>query len=252
MNVSAEIKLLLPFVLFLARIAAFIGSGPIFSWRFLPMRIRVGLTLVITIFLTNILPAPSVADYNNWLGICLLLLGEILFGLTMGMAITFVFTAVELAGKIIGRQMGLALAAIVDPATGQRNQPIGIILQTVFVLLFLAAGGHHMLLTFLAKSYEVFPVGQTPNIAVATGVIIDAGSVMLTFALKLAAPVLGAFMILLVVLGIMARVLPEMNILFLSLPMRVALGLFMAAAITPSLNSFIDEFAYWMNRMFVG
>ena len=252
MSISAEIKLLLPFVLFLARIAAFMGSGPIFSWRFLPMRIRVGLTLVITIFLTNILPVPLVADYDNWLGICLLLLGEILFGLTIGMAIALVFTAVELAGKIIGRQMGLALAAIIDPATGERNQPIGIILQTVFVLLFLAAGGHHMLLTFLVKSYEVFPVGQTPNIAAATGVIIDAGSVMLTFALKLAAPVLGAFMILLVVLGIMARVLPEMNILFLSLPMRVALGLFMAAAIIPSLNSFIDEFAYSMNRMFVG
>ena len=75
---------------------------------------------------------------------------------------------------------------------------------------------------------------------------------MLLFALKLAAPVLGAFLILAVLLSILSRALPEMNILMASFPLRVGMGLFMAAAIMPTLETFTIELARWMKKFLIG
>ena len=81
--------------------------------------------------------------------------------------------------------------------------------------------------------------------------VLNAGSTMLVFALKTAAPLLAAFLLLSVVLALLARVLPEMNVLLASLPLRVGMGFFMAAAIMPTLNELADELAAWMNRSLI-
>lgn len=108
-----------------------------------------------------------------------------------------------------------------------------------------------MLLLVLARSYQVFPIGRAPDMGALAGGIVAAGSTMLLFALKLAAPVLAAFLILAVVLAILARVLPEMNILMASMPLRVAMGLFMSAAVLPMLDSFTVDLADWIRQLMI-
>ena len=120
-------------------------------------------------------------------------------------------------------------------------------LGTVLVaMLFLSANGHHLFLLLIDKSYDVFPVGAEVNAGALAGALVQAGAVMLTLGLKLAAPMLAAFLLLAVVLAALARVLPEMNVLLTSLPLRVGLGLFMAAAIVSSLDVFAGEIAHWL------
>ena len=149
---------------------------------------------------------------------------------------------------IIKRQMGLAVAREVNPMTGEQSQPVGMLMEMCFAVFFLASGGHRLLLRLMARSWEVWPVGQWPDIGEATEALVDAGLAMLLFALRLAAPMLAAFLVLAVVLAILARILPEMNILVASLPLRIGLGLFMAAAILPSIQGFTRELGDWINR----
>jgi flagellar biosynthetic protein FliR len=98
------------------------------------------------------------------------------------------------------------------------------------------------------RSYDVFPIGQPPATAMMADSVLESGALMLVFGLKLAAPVLAGFLLLAVVLAVLARALPEMNILLASLPLRVGLGFFLAAAMVPSLGGFTEQFGEWISR----
>jgi len=179
----------------------------------------------------------------------LLIANEATYGLALGLVATFVFAAVKISGRIIERQMGLAMAEILDPLTGERAQPLGSLLEMIFIMLFLSANGHHLFLLIISRSYESFPAGSMPTIPVLAEGIINAGSTMLLHGLKLAAPILAAFLLLMVVLAVFARMVPEMNILFISFPLRVGLGLLMVAIFMPFISSFVGEFAKLMGKL---
>lgn len=242
----------LPFLVLLGRVSAFMAVLPIFGWRALPGRIRVVLALLLTVFVAMLTPpGPVVQQPLGAWAASLLIVGETLCGLALGLAVRLVFAAVEVGGRIASRQMGLALAGTYDPMSGGQSQPMAMFLEIIFVLFFLASSGHHLLLRLIFHSYEVFPVGSIPTLGQMAEGLVVAGSAMLLFGLKLAAPVLAAFLCLSVLLAILARVLPELNVLFLSLPLRVGLGLFMAAAIVPALSTLTDELAQWLQRFLI-
>jgi len=248
------IQLFLPFVLLLARIGAFFAVLPIFSWRALPVRVRAAIAFVVTVFFAAVRgPVMDVTGLTTGAA-AVAIAQEILYGLALGLAVTFVFLAVQQAGRMIGMQMGLGDAGIIDPVTGETVRPVGMFFEITFVLFFLAAGGHHLFLLLIDKSYFVFPAGgafDRQMIGRLAEALVDAGSTMLLMALRMAAPVLAAFLALSVVLGILARVLPEMNILLTSFPLRVGLGFVMAAMTLPSLDHFAGELGRWINTFFV-
>ncbi len=243
------IEKLLGFVMVLTRISAFFLVIPVFGWKSIPVRIKVALTILVTIFFSMITPVSIEAEKISVVEAVLLLANEATYGLALGLIATFVFAAVKFSGRIIERQMGLNIAQILDPLTGDSTQPLGNLLEMIFILLFLSANGHHLFLLIISRSYETFPAGRIPTIPVLAGGIIKAGSTLLMAGLKLAAPILAAFLVLMVVLAVFARMIPEMNILFISLPMRVGLGLLMVAIFLPFINTFVAEFADWMGKL---
>jgi flagellar biosynthetic protein FliR len=133
--------------------------------------------------------------------------------------------------------------------TGEEAQPLGNLLEMMFIIMFLSANGHHLFLLTLSRSYEAFPAGSIPTIPVLTAGIARAGSTLLMAGLKLAAPMLAASMLLMVVLAVLARMVPEMDILFISLPLRIGLGLLMVAAFLPLISTFVGEFAELMGKL---
>ena len=96
---------------------------------------------------------------------------------------------------------------------------------------------------------EAFPIGTVPGIAQLVEGVIVAISTMLVLGLKMSAPILASFLLMMVILAILARIAPETNILFLSLPVRVGLGLLMVGIFLPFVNNFIKEFAHWMDKL---
>ena len=245
------IAILLPFALLMARVTAFLSVSPIFGWRTVPVIVRAGTMVMITIFFAVNMP-PTVDAVNvHWLRAIVLMLQETVIGLALGLAARLIYSAIQQGGLIAAQQMGFADAGVIDPVSGSRTRPISTLFEMTFAMLFLAAGGHHLLLIAVANSFQSFPVGGPPDISVLTEGLVKAGSAMFFFALKLAAPMLAGFLILAVMLCILARVLPEMNILLASFPLRIAMGLFMAAAIMPSLEVFRAELADWMKRFLI-
>ncbi|MHC4160371.1 MAG: flagellar biosynthetic protein FliR [Planctomycetota bacterium] len=240
---------LLSFALVLTRISAFFLVLPVFGWKTIPIRIRVSITILVSVFFAMLTSGGFDARGISGLEAGLLIADEAIYGLSLGLIAAVLFSVVKFSGRIIERQMGLAMAQTLDPLTGERTQPLGMLLEMLFIVLFLAANGHHLLLLVISRSYETFPLGSTPTISVLANGVIDAGSVMFTASLRLAAPMLVAFLLLMVILAVLARMVPEINILFISLPLRVGLGLLMAALFLPLISGFFSEFADWMGKL---
>ncbi len=242
------ISKLLGFFLVLIRLSAFFLVAPIFRSRTIPARAKIGLTVMLSIFFAGLMPSYNASKISSPEAL-LLLFNEALYGFALGLVAILLFSAVKACGRIIERQMGLALAQTFNPLTGERGQPLGMVLETIFILLFLSADGHHMFLMAIDKSFQLFPIGEIPSLSMMTEGVVRAGSFMLLAGLRLAAPILTAFILLLAMLGVCARMLPDMNILFISLPFRVGMGLLMTAVFIPFLSGFVKEFTQWMDKL---
>ena len=242
------VKLLTP-VMVLARLSAFFLILPVFGWTTIPVRIKAAMAILLSIFFSMIIPINLNLTQVNFLQALLLISDEALYGLALGLIAACIFSAVKIAGRIVEHQIGLSMAEILDPLTGENTQPLGSLLEMIFILLFLSANGHHIFLSIIYRSYQAFPIGSIPTIGTLAGGMVEAGSAMLLAGLKLSAPILAAFLLLMVVLAIFARIVPEMNILFISLPVRVGLGLFMMAAFIPFISTFVSEFAKLMSKL---
>jgi flagellar biosynthetic protein FliR len=243
------IEKLLGFAMVHTRISAFFLVAPIFSWKSIPMNIKVAMTLFLSIFFAMIVPLNIEPTKVTTIQAILMLCNEAIYGLGMGVITFLIFSVVKYCGRIIERQMGFTIASVLDPMTGENSQPLGMLLEMIFILIFLSVNGHHFFLLLISKSYYAFPAGTLPNIPIWTEAIIGAGSTLLMAGLRLAGPILAAFMLMLVVLAIMARIAPDTNILFISLPLRVGLGLIMTAIFIPFINGFVSEFADWMAKL---
>lgn len=237
------------FVLVITRVGAFFASSPVFSWEAIPAKTKVTIAILISVFFSSIQKSGHLANDISALEAGLLIGNEALYGLALGFISIFIFSAVKLGASIIETQMGLSMSQILDPLSGENAQPLAILMEMIFILLFLSANGHHLLLISLSKSFEVFPIATTPTIEQLTEGIIVSGSTMLLLGLKLSAPILAAFLLMMVVLAVLARIAPEANILFLSLPVRIGLGMIMVGIFLPFISNFTAEFAKWMDKL---
>jgi flagellar biosynthetic protein FliR len=243
------IGIILGFVLILTRISAFFVVLPIFGSEIIPARIKVAAVVLVTIFFSMVTALPFDAGNVTALQAGLLIAGEAVYGLALGLIANCIFSVIRLAGRIIEQQMGLDMAQVLDPITGEPADPLSVLLEMVFIVLFLAANGHHLLLMVISRSYEAFAPGTVPSLPVMVEAVVKSGSVMFIAALRLAAPMLAAFLLLVIIIAVLARIVPEMDILFFSFPLRVGCGLFVAALFVPFIGSFVSEFAGWMGKL---
>jgi flagellar biosynthesis protein FliR len=243
------VERLVIFFAILTRVSAFFLILPVFGWQILPVRFKMVLTVLLSVFFCAVVPVRIDVESLRPLHIILLLAGEATYGLALGLIVVCLFSVVKLAGAIVEQEMGLSMAQILDPLTGEEADPLSSLIEMIFILLFLSADGHHMLLLILSKSYAAFPAGTVPTVGVLMDGLINAGSTMLLASLRLAAPMLAALLALLVVLALLARLVPEMNIFFVSFPIRIGLGLLMTSAFLPFLNGYLAEMANWMGKL---
>ena len=246
---SLMVEKLLGFVIVLTRISAFFMVLPIFGWAAVPVRIKAALSVLVAIFFSIVTPPAIKAGGVRVFEAILLIANETVYGLALGLVFVIVFGVVRLAGQIIERQMGFAMAEILDPFTDESEQPLAGLLEMIFIILFLGANGHHLFLRVISRSYDVFPAGSIPTVPVLAGGMLQAGSTLLTAGLQLAGPMLAAFLLLMVVLAVLARVVPEIDILFTSFPLCIGLGLIMAVIFLPFINGFVAEFADLMSKL---
>jgi flagellar biosynthetic protein FliR len=242
------------FAMVLTRITTFFLVVPILGSGNIPATMKIAATVMLSIFFSIINPQAAVpaiygAEQGAVIQAIILLGGEAAYGLALGAIANIIFSAVKLGGSIMETQMGLSMAQIIDPMSEEHGTPLAALLEMIFILAFLAANGHHLLIRVIQKSYEYFPAGKIPTVAALAGNILEATSVMFVAGLRLAAPILAALLVLLVVLAILSRVVPEMEIFFISFPLRILLGFIIVVALVPFLNEFVGEAAKLMARL---
>lgn len=240
---------ILGFVLILTRISAFFAVAPLFSWQAIPLYGKVTIALLLSVFFAGLTTCPYDAGSLSLIETTLLLSNEFLYGAAMGLVAYCIFIVVRQAGEIIEQQMGLNMSNILDPFSEETGQPVGMMLEMIFVLLLFATESHHLLLQVLSRSFDLYGPGFVPEAAVMVQSVIKASSALLMLALQMSAPLLAAFLLMMVVLAFMARVAPEANILFLSLPLRVSVGLIMLAVFIPFLADFTKTMVAWINKL---
>lgn len=211
------------FLLPLARIMGMLASAPFFGNRAQPARIRLVAALVITVALAPALPEPPAIPAGSWIGL-MVLAQQIVIGLLLGFTLRIAFAAVDLAGELIGMQMGLSFAVFYDPQHGAQTPVLSEFLGLLTTLIFLAMNGHLLMLQVLAESFRLLPIGTTPLGAGGFAVFLAWSSTLFATGLLLALPLITALLIANLAMGVLARVAPQLNIFAVGFPVTLLAG----------------------------
>lgn len=220
----------------LVRVLALISVAPVLSHRVVPIRVKLLMGMAITALLVPNLSTPPLADALSGAGIALLA-QNILIGVTLGFAVRLIFASMELAGELIGLQMGLSFAGFFSPATGQTQNAVASFLALLALLMFLAIDGHLLLIHALAESFRVFPLSQADAAPLSFELLVRMAADMFSVALTIALPFVAVLLLVNVVLGVLARVAPQLNIFAVGFPLTLLVGLAVLYLLLPYMQS---------------
>lgn len=223
--------LLWPFL----RVLGLFTTAPVFSSRAFPVRAKIALAFFIALASQASLPAmPVIAlDSAQALGAVVQQVGV---GLAIGFSVRLVFSAVELAGEVIGFQMGLNFASFFDPMTNAQSSATARFFGQMAALLFLVLNAHLWLILAVTQSFQAFPVDQNFLQAIQGLGLHRLGAELFASALWIALPMVGIMLFVNLALGIVSRVAPQMNIFAVGFPVTLVVGMLGIAATLPMLD----------------
>jgi flagellar biosynthetic protein FliR len=212
--------LLWPFL----RTLALLSVLPLLGTRVVPARVRIGLAALIAIAAQASLPAVPVVPLDSWLAFQLVL-QQLLIGLSLGFAVRLVFAAIELAGEIVGLQMGLNFAGFFDPVTASQTTATSRFFGAVVGWLFIVTNGHLLVIAALVDSFRAFPVGDAPFAFLRQALPHEWGAMIFSTGLWIALPMLAMLTFVNLVLGVISRVAAQINVFAIGFPITLGVGL---------------------------
>ena len=227
------------------RALALLASLPVFGQRAVPMRLKIGFALFISLAAQPSLPAMPVIALDSP-QVVLVIVQQLLVGVTLGFAVRIVFAAVELGGELIGLQMGLNFAGFFDPATAAQGTASGRFFGTLVAFLFVLSNGHLAVIAALVRSFEVFAVGDEPFAFLRQMQPQQWGTEVFTLGLWIALPLVGMLLFVNLVLGVISRVAPQISVFSVGFPITLAVGLIGMLVTLPLLE---QPFAMALQRM---
>jgi len=219
---------------FLRTLAVF-TSAPVFSSRSFPVRARIGLAFFIALAAQPTLGQQPVVSITGS-GALGAVFQQVGVGLAIGFAIRVVFAAVELAGEVVGFQMGLGFASFFDPTFNTQSSAVARFFGQMALFMLIVMNGHLLVLMAVIKSFQNFPVNQNFLEALKQMKVLDLGVDLFASGLWIALPLIGMLMFANLALGIVSRVAPQMSIFAIGFPVTLSVGLLGMAAMLPMLD----------------
>ncbi len=232
------------FLLILIRVASFIFSAPFFSMSNTPRNVRIGLSFFVALLLYHVVPEQRVV-YDTLIGYFVIVMKETITGILIGFAANLSFSVVAFAGHIADMEMGLSMASLMDPATKQNTSITGIYYNYTVMLMLMISGLHRYLLKALAETYTLIPVNGA--VFRSDGLLSSMLEFMANYIIigfRICLPIFAVMIILNAVLGVLAKVSPQMNMFAVGIQMKVLVGLsilFFSTSMLPSAANFIYE-----------
>ncbi len=222
----------------LFRIASFLMVIPLIGSQLVPMRIRMGLGLLLTLLLVPVLPEMPRFDgltLQAWIVVA----QQVLIGTVLGFMIQVMFQVMVLGGQLIAQQMGLGFASMTDPANGVSVVMLGQFYLTLVMVLFVTMNGHLVMIDILARSFEVIPVSMEGLPRASLWKVAGAGTWMFAAALLMALPAVTSLLVVNFAFGIMTRAAPQLNIFAIGFPFTMLMGMLIVWA---NLGSFLGQY----------
>jgi flagellar biosynthetic protein FliR len=216
----------------MTRIGAAMLGGPFFGAGSVPMQVRVVATGAVALLVcawTSVQAPPALLSANG----ILMVMGEVLVGLSLGFVLQLSFAAPTIGAEIIGGSMGMAMATAVDPTSGAHSPALGQYFGVVLTVIFLALGGHLQWIHLVVDSYQAFPPGQTWLGPDKLSTIAGFAGTMFATAVAIALPVTLVLLVVQVVTGVLSRSAPALNLFALGLPAGVLAGIAALIASAP-------------------
>lgn len=225
------------FGLLFARFVSFVNIVPFFGGQAVPAQVKVAVStaLVIVAFpaVTNEIPVDGTTFGFGPFGFVLLIAKEVFVGFTLGFVASLVFQAVAVAGRIVDLQRGSTMGELMAPQLQEQVSQMGQFKLQLAIVVFLAIGAHRFFLSSLIRSVEFIPLTRFPHAGdgASQGVefIAMASATVFSLGVQLAVPIILALLLTDLFFGLINRVAPQVNVFFLSLPVKMAMGVFAVA-----------------------
>lgn len=213
------------FLLVFVRMTGLFVVAPIFGRRNIPTYFKVGFSFFISLILVNTIPLQSLQYDENIISYAFLVAKEFIVGLSIGFVAYLVFTAIYIAGEVIDMQIGFGIVNIMDPINNIQVPVTSNVYFIITMLLFLSINGHHVLIRTLYYSFDSLPVGSASfNNNLVNGLMDLFGTVFST-GIKIAGPILAAILIADIALGTISKMVPQINIFVIGMPLKIGVGL---------------------------
>lgn len=224
-----------PFV----RITSFLMAAPLFGHSSVPARVKIGLGLLLTVIAGATMPPLPDVPLLSWqaLGI---IVEQVIIGLALGLALHIMFTVVQLAGELIGLQMGLSFATFYTPDNGN-TMILARLLYMLTLLMFLAFNGHLLVIGVLVNSFAVLPIGVSGLESSAFELLVRFAGTIFVSGLLLALPLITALLAINLGMGILNRAVPQFTVFSIGFPLTLTAGIFLLAIVMNDLGPVLER-----------
>jgi len=226
----------LMWILVMVRLTGLLATLPGLGQDRLPLQVRASLAILLSVVITPVVPKPAGAPTDMWQLLALMVM-ELAAGLLLGLFVSWIMEAVAFAGHLMDIQMGFSFVQFLDPATARPASVSGSILAQLTLLFILVSGLHHQMILALVESYRIVPIGagmpgEPLRLVAMVGLLLARG-------LQLAFPVMLTLFFVDVLEGISARFMPQLQLMQLSFPIKISVGLAVLGVV-------LREFSAWL------
>ena len=207
----------------LGRLLGLFSSAPVFSNRGVSVRVRLAIGMGVAIAVLPVMPPMPQVPPGSGLGLAIFA-QQIFIGIAIGFVMRIVFAAVDMAGALIGMQMGLSFAIFFDPDAGGQTAVLSDFLNLLATLIFLAINGHLLMVDILVRSFEWLPVSTAVVDAGGWGFLARAGVTVFSAGLLLSLPIIAILLIANIALGVLTRAAPQLNLFAVGFPITLTAG----------------------------
>jgi len=227
--------------LIFVRVGGLIMTAPLLDSRGVPIAFKLGLAFSLSIILLPLVAVRPEVFEGSALAFMVGLVGEVFIGIIIGVAIRLLFSAVQLAGQLAGFQMGFSIANVLDSVSNAQISVISQLQNIVAVLLFFSCNAHYWLFSGVVDSFVLVPPFSFQMSYPLVDQLLRLTGTMFIIAVKVGAPVIVALLLTTVSLGLVARVVPQINIFIVAFPIKIAVGLVFIGVTLPSLAAYLGE-----------
>ncbi len=232
------------FMLAFARIGAMVMLLPGFGETNIPVRIRLAIALGLTLIILPLHRAAYQVDMTSVTPLVVLMVHEIIIGIVLGATARVTLSALAVAGSVIAQQLGLGFATAVDPTQGQQGAALGNFLTILGLTLLFATDMHHLVIAALNDSYVIFSPGEVMPSGDIAALATRAFAAAFKIGIQLSAPFIVFGIVFNLGLGVLARLMPQMQVYFVGVPLSIFAGfLILAAVLATMMGTFLDYFA---------